>query len=1329
MNNQRFRLIGVASCWVGAIAPALTCQFAPVLTCQFATPAHAQIIPDGTLSTSVTSSDNQNFVIVSGDRNGNNLFHSFDTFSIPTSGSAIFNNPIDIENILSRVTGPSFSNIDGLLQTTGTTNLFLLNPNGIIFGPNAQLDIAGSFTASTADSLTFADGSEFSATAAESALLSISVPVGLQLNNPPQGDIKSLGHLETGQDMTLLGQNLYLEGDLMAGQNLTLQAQDTVIMRDTLTRSGNDLTIQGGQGVDIFALNRLAPFVSDGNLTLISDGDISADAHFKSGGDLRFLDLAGAPGSIISLHDPIILANGDVVLGDYTGVALKVEAQGSIDAGDIVITGPDTTLSADGSGSDIDLLASSRAAILRAGVNADPGQPLGSITVSTINTSDVTGGDGGPIILEAVGDITTTGFFLGPQGEPITLGSFSFSEGSDSGNGGAINLSSVSGDIALRGNRQSNRPDNVPSPGPGLRPVTVGSFSLSVQKDSGKGGPISIAAGSGSIEVVGNLNTQSFAFQGFDLSVPAGNSGNAGDITITSNIGDISVEGTLNASAGSNAVLSPSGNSGDGGNITLSSTSGNIWLLNEDSSILDTSTVSLGGNAFAGNSGNGGIITVSSTTGDILAEGFFVQSDSRTSSLSFTTPTSSGNSGNGGDIIFSSTSGNITINSIMSSSSRSDAASSVFASAGISGDGGNISITSDSGTIILNPPKWLLLYPEFAGTISASISSARLVSLTGSIPSSATAFPGDSGNGGDITFSSNSGDIIINAPLTSSSSSQSNSDNVSDSSQSNSDNVSDSGNAAGGGGITLSTRSGDIQLNQDLSSLSLSTSGTAGRGGGISLSSREGAVIGNDRSLFVFSIGERPEATGAGGSVILQANQAISGLEILTLANTGSSGNVDIQGLGDHLMVSDLALIVALQDSVSSPIGNLQEIALDNETNFTSGQTAIESLGDLTLKNVSIEASANSTEPSGNVTVTSPGQVAVLNSQINSNANNIGQAGSIEVTAERLALTDSIVSATTTGPGRAGDIRFNLSDALSLDDSMLTSSTEPGSTGQGGNIELNAIAPNLETLLQNESQLAVNSEGQGTGGNINLTTQRLTLKEASRINATTLSSDGGNVSLVLGDLLLLRNGSEISTSAGIDGTGGDGGDISVGLVDGVIVALPNENSDITANAFEGNGGNIQITATGIIGLHFQPELTPLSDISASSQFGVDGIVQLDTPELDPNQGLVELPGELIDPSDKISSSCLVTAEDNSLTVSGRGGLPDSPDSSNSSVVWEDWRPLETKDRSATTSTSVESTPLVEATEVVVAANGHVEFITQSEKLLGPHQINCGGLRL
>ena len=128
--------------------------------------ASAQITPDATLpnnSVVIPDASGSLIEISEGTAIGNNLFHSFQEFSVISNQTVLFNNGLNIDNILTRITGNAISNIDGLMQANGTANLFLINPNGIVFGQNASLDIGGSFFGSTANSVTFSDGSEFSA--------------------------------------------------------------------------------------------------------------------------------------------------------------------------------------------------------------------------------------------------------------------------------------------------------------------------------------------------------------------------------------------------------------------------------------------------------------------------------------------------------------------------------------------------------------------------------------------------------------------------------------------------------------------------------------------------------------------------------------------------------------------------------------------------------------------------------------------------------------------------------------------------------------------------------------------------------------------------------------------------------------------------------------------------------------------------------------------------------------------------------------------------------------------------------------------------------------
>jgi filamentous hemagglutinin family protein len=158
-------------------------------------PLQAQITPDSTVNTEVQTNNNVT-EITGGTQAESNLFHSFQDFSVTTGETAFFNNNLNIQNIISRVTGENISNIDGLIKANGNANLILINPNGINFGGNASLDIGGSFLGSTADSVIFADGTVFNAKDTQvNPLLTISVPLGLQMGqNSGEINVSGEGH-------------------------------------------------------------------------------------------------------------------------------------------------------------------------------------------------------------------------------------------------------------------------------------------------------------------------------------------------------------------------------------------------------------------------------------------------------------------------------------------------------------------------------------------------------------------------------------------------------------------------------------------------------------------------------------------------------------------------------------------------------------------------------------------------------------------------------------------------------------------------------------------------------------------------------------------------------------------------------------------------------------------------------------------------------------------------------------------------------------------------------------------------------------------------------
>lgn len=199
-------------------------------------PSLAQVttnITSSGLGTTVNQADNVH-TITGGTRPGNgpNLFHSFGNFSVGSGDIANFFNDSGLatKNILSRVTGGNVSNIFGTIQTTnfGNANLFLLNPAGVIFGPNASLDIGGSFHVGTADFIKMSDGAKFFADTAQPSVLSVASPMAFGFLGPNPAGLGitvdgSILQVQDGKTLSLVGGNITINGGTLTAPNGRIQ--------------------------------------------------------------------------------------------------------------------------------------------------------------------------------------------------------------------------------------------------------------------------------------------------------------------------------------------------------------------------------------------------------------------------------------------------------------------------------------------------------------------------------------------------------------------------------------------------------------------------------------------------------------------------------------------------------------------------------------------------------------------------------------------------------------------------------------------------------------------------------------------------------------------------------------------------------------------------------------------------------------------------------------------------------------------------------------------------------------------------------------------------
>ncbi|MEH2258245.1 two-partner secretion domain-containing protein [Nostoc sp.] len=857
-------------CWCSSLV------VASVLIASLQEHTFAQITPDNTLpNNSSVAKEGNTFNITGGTQAGSNLFHSFREFSVSPGGTASFNNAGDIQNIITRVTGGSFSKIDGLIRAYGKANLFLINPSGIIFGQGARLDIGGSFVGTTANAIGFSERGFFSATNPNTPQLLTVNPSAFLFNqiatapiqnnsiayagiNPARLNAYGL-RVPDGKSLLLVGGNvsmdtgqLYASGGrvelgglsepgtvllLLDGDNLSLRFPENVTRADiSLTNSaGVFVEAAGGGNIAVNAKNlnilegsTLSAGIGEGlgtSKTVAGDITLNATGEIKvSSGSLVFNNVdfssKGNGGNIT-------IDSGSFSLSDGAGLAALIFGQGN--AGNVTVSAKDAVSLADatilstveaggvGKGGNIDINAATLLLI--------DGARLQTATREASATQPAAQGDAGNVNVNVTGKVDIAGEKNGSLSRI-----FSRVEPGTVGNGGNITINS--GSLSLRDSALAASTYGQGNAGD----LTINTRELLVRDGArvsastigaGKGGNLAVTADS--VQVFGRSSDGRYSA----LAAQSQGIGNAGNLTI--NTRELLIRDGAFVSTGTF-------NAGKGGNLTV--TADNVQVIG-GFSILSTQA-NLGGST-----GDGGDLTIN--TRELL-----IRDGAQVSASTF-------GAGKGGNLAVTADSVQVIADSVQVTDSSTDSriSTGLFASA----DRGS---TGDGGDLIINTRELLI---RDGAEVNASTFGA--------------------GKGGNLAVTANSVQVIGRSR-----------DGRTGSFLSAG---ADQGSTGDGGDLRINTRE---LLIQDGAFIYTGTIG-AGKGGNLAVSANSVQVVGtstDDRintGLFASSSGK-----AKAGDIIVDANSIV--------LNNATKINADTTGGGGNIFLNSPLLLLRRGSSITT---------------------------------------------------------------------------------------------------------------------------------------------------------------------------------------------------------------------------------------------------------------------------------------------------------------------------------------------------------------------------------------------------------------------------